>query len=1129
MIDDLRHTQPVQPRWQGWLIDPLQEIDDPIELSQNRRLTFYLFVLAVGTVINFLIWRVLGDIDLFTTLGMVLSVMLYGMVRILHHKAVALVTVLMTIALPFILLIFDPANFNMTNGLFLVALALLTSSQFLSLKSNLQLAIVMIVIILILNLSITQRDNGSFLGVFVPMIFLLTLNLLNAHGHEMARQKPSQDTDTAFHLLPDAVIIHNDQHVLDCNESASCLLGIAYEQLIGREITDFITIHSSTNTTRIVPGRHLTIRYKDVLQTGTQRESVPVKVTARSIPYGGQLATMMILQPYEVDSQTTFHHVAGLVADYAYALTLNNQGIGGMSWCTDRMKALLAHKDTPLPYEAWLAQIHPHDRDEYNAHLTRVQVGETHTLEYRLKGVDDSWLWMHDTAHLLIDPDSGQATQIVGMSYDISQRVETEKTLEIHIVQQAVIAELGLLALNSNDLSEMIDYVAVLCEQVLDLSFVAVFEHQITGKQFRCKGFSRSTPDLLQVDSTLDDAPDKSLMGYTLHMQEAVISVDLVNESRFRPLSILVNAGYHSGAGIIILGQSYVPYGVLAVFKQVRHDFTYDEIYFLQAVANVLGTFIERHRAQQAELEQAEFAEALRDATAAINSQLELREVLTKIIIYLQQVIPQTERAAIVLKDYEIEQYRYHTTWNFPPGDDYQEVAFYFEIDKFPLLRYMYEVGQPVIVDDTQQDPRWVERKRIADTRAYLGAPVIVQGDCVGFINLHSFHVGAFDEADAQRLQTFAETIGTAIVNARKQDYLEREVLARTTEVNQQREQLATILSGTGDGIFYTENQLIAFANPTLCAITGYSVDELQDQPATLLFPETSSEQELETVREMKESLKNKEVWRGKGRIRRKDNHTVEVGLTVSEINTSDTSVSRAVIIVRDIRKEQELEQLQKQFIAAAAHDLRSPIASLLTRMHMIRRDPEHMDQHMKRLDYVIGRMNRLVNDLIDANGRITLHPQTMILQDILGQVTGLLSTEAEEKGLTFSYHASDDPILVLADPHRLEQVFVNLIVNAIHYTEQGTVRVRCQLEADGTHVKVSVQDTGIGIPNDEQNNIFLPFYRTRENRSKGNGLGLSITKEIVELHNGTIQLISTPGEGSTFCVCLPVVINRET
>ena len=145
------------------------------------------------------------------------------------------------------------------------------------------------------------------------------------------------------------------------------------------------------------------------------------------------------------------------------------------------------------------------------------------------------------------------------------------------------------------------------------------------------------------------------------------------------------------------------------------------------------------------------------------------------------------------------------------------------------------------------------------------------------------------------------------------------------------------------------------------------------------------------------------------------------------------------------------------------------------------------------------------------------------IFPDLLRQVSLLFEPRMREKGLTWTLNIEPNMSSIKADSFKLEQALINLIDNAIKYTERGTVTL--SLKRRNGHAVIAVSDTGIGIPEEHLSRIFERFYVVDKSRSKrlgGTGLGLSIVKHIVLLHNGTIKVQSTPSQGTTFSISLP-------
>ncbi len=1125
-----------------WFITPRHLPDDFIGREKAYYVIIYTFILLIITTINISVLALIAYVNTFTLFTWIISIICYGLARYVNYRIVASTMILSLLAMPYLLLAINPSyTLPILTLLFLITISLLMTSVFLSLRSTIFIAICALISNLALNSSSLLDTDLTTLTVLVPSFIIIFLLLMNAYGRERLANYIRQGTnprDPAFfnyalNLMLEPTVIHVGVTIVAVNNSAALLLGETKDALIGQSITDFTMPDDANVYETDIHAEQLTIHYQGMLKQADPKQ--PLSITARSINYADTLATLMTLRPiasqtlaalddtqavFADENEKIFQYFAYNMADYTYSISFNDAQEQQFDWVIGKIDTILGRSESEiLQFPDWSTVIHPDDLAFYKLRLKSTLSGETRTLEYRITQPDGTVRWMQDTAYPIVNMQTGTVYRILSAVNDVTDRMRSQENLKAHVIQQAIVAELGILALSTTDYQNMIQHVIVLCEQVLNDSSIVIFEYNAPAHQLTC--INRSIPEsALHFDDTIID--HQSLAAYTLHAKEPVISNDLACEKRFTALPYTLEQGYASGVGVIILGNDN-PFGILTVYSKLKQAFTHNEVYFLQSISNVLGTFIERNRAQLVEREQAEFTDALRRATAAINAKLELPEVLSQIITYVQQVVPQSKQVSIMLLNEETQRYYHYMTWGFADDAPEKVTKYAFAIKDFPILSQMAQTQDVIYVPDVTQDDRWITRETVSQTRAYLGTPIIVDNQNIGFINLHAYYVDAFDDILLQRLKTLAETAGTAIVNARKQEYLETQILHRTAELQKQSDRISTILEGTGDGIFYTENDRIAFANDTLCKLTGYTTSEIINQSSVIFQPDDITPAELEQFRSITQIVLAGEVWRGKVRLCRKDGLTFEAGLTISLIDSPD-DIIRSVTIVRDMSKESELERLKRTLIASAAHDLRSPIMSLQMRMHMIKQQPQKIDYHMERLNYIIDRMNNLVSDLLDSHGRITLKKKTLILQNLLDQVVDILAFESETKGIQFDYTSPDEPYTLLADKHRLEQVFFNLITNAINYTDTGgKITISYHIHQAKNSVMIDIADTGVGIPEDELENIFLPFYRTKDNDRKGNGLGLSITHEIVTLHGGTITVVSVKGKGSTFTVELPL------
>ncbi len=358
---------------------------------------------------------------------------------------------------------------------------------------------------------------------------------------------------------------------------------------------------------------------------------------------------------------------------------------------------------------------------------------------------------------------------------------------------------------------------------------------------------------------------------------------------------------------------------------------------------------------------------------------------------------------------------------------------------------------------------------------------------------------------------------------------LEGRVAERTAELEGKNALLQAILDTMGEGVIYTTDGEIHYVNQALAEMTGFQVEELVGQPDTMLQRSTASHGKgwLITAR-----LADSALERGELAFRRKDDSRMTVAVTATRVTLGDSP--GRVAIVRDITQEKELEARQKRFISSASHELRTPVTNFNTRLYVLRQQPEKQDEHLAVLQQTASRLKTLIEDLLDVSrfqqGTMPLERQNVVLQTLAAEVVKAQEPDAEAKRISLKVDFPAAPLHLLADPHRIIQVITNLVTNAIHYTQEGgliTVQLATEPGDGGSCAVIRVRDNGSGIAPEHLPNVFQPFYRAAPNgKSEGAGLGLTITREIVELHGGTISVESEPGQGSTFTVKLPLVIS---
>lgn len=238
---------------------------------------------------------------------------------------------------------------------------------------------------------------------------------------------------------------------------------------------------------------------------------------------------------------------------------------------------------------------------------------------------------------------------------------------------------------------------------------------------------------------------------------------------------------------------------------------------------------------------------------------------------------------------------------------------------------------------------------------------------------------------------------------------------------------------------------------------------------------------------------------------------------------------SMAVAVFRDTTQMVELQELRRGFVATVSHEMRTPLALIkgyVETLLALDVDPETFRSYLERIDVTVDRLTRLVGQTLDvtqlAAGQIALERSTVQLADLIDAAVHDL--RANRPGLAVLVEIDGSLPLISVDPMRLRQVLDNVLENAAKYgPSEGPVELTARRTADG--VVVSVSDRGMGVPADERNLVFEQFHRgrnVRESARPGYGLGLSISRRIVEAHGGTLTIEPGPRSGTSVVMSLP-------
>jgi len=243
-------------------------------------------------------------------------------------------------------------------------------------------------------------------------------------------------------------------------------------------------------------------------------------------------------------------------------------------------------------------------------------------------------------------------------------------------------------------------------------------------------------------------------------------------------------------------------------------------------------------------------------------------------------------------------------------------------------------------------------------------------------------------------------------------------------------------------------------------------------------------------------------------------------------------SIRYAIERKRAEEERRELDRMKSEFIANISHELRTPLHSIRGFTRLLLQDkvtePEVQREFLTIVDDQSENLEKLIDNLLDASriesGRFKVQKHRLLIKDLISEVVGSFYTIASEKGITINADITEALPEVEADGERLKQVLNNLLSNAVKFSN-GSSSVTVTGEAKDDELIVRVIDQGIGIPEEVRQHLFERFYRAKDTaRVGGTGLGLYISKQIIEAHGGRIWVESKVGEGSTFSFTLPLI-----
>jgi len=472
-------------------------------------------------------------------------------------------------------------------------------------------------------------------------------------------------------------------------------------------------------------------------------------------------------------------------------------------------------------------------------------------------------------------------------------------------------------------------------------------------------------------------------------------------------------------------------------------------------------------------------------------------------------------------------------TEDYPGTDTSQELA----IGEGFVGRIASERRALTIYDALQEDDVADILNSNSHVRAAVGIPLIGPSDAVVGVAWIGLYVPyRFGPTAIARLQALGHRTVAFMEAARLADAQE-ELLDRVQDLHRRLQ-----------SVIQTMPEAVMVARPptgTIVASNAAAQRMFDIRSDGHLLPTRANQLKVTSARDEElpilTALRTGEVVTGvELTVRTPAGQQMPVVASAAPLRSEDGAIDAVVGVFQDVTSLKEAERLRDEFVSIVSHELRSPLTPIRGFAQVVARDlqkdgdhPQHV-QHLQILLRHADRMTRLIDDLLDVSrlraGRLQIRRSVSDLARICQTVVESRQPTSENHTIVLEMSAPE--LLADVDGDRILQVVDNLVSNALKYTTHGTITITLHPSSSGNDALISVRDQGRGIPLEERNHLFNPFYRSRdvsESAVPGLGLGLFICSELIRAHGGTIEVDDAAGGGTEFSILLPRNLTFET
>jgi PAS domain S-box-containing protein len=612
-------------------------------------------------------------------------------------------------------------------------------------------------------------------------------------------------------------------------------------------------------------------------------------------------------------------------------------------------------------------------------------------------------------------------------------------------------------------------------------------------------------------DVTLSIGVD-TLVGEVVRSRSPRLVPDVQDEERWSkledlPVSDKVRAWI--GAPLVVREKAV---GVLCVDSYIPAAYDFEDVEVVTAFADQAATAVANAQLFSESQRRVVMMKALAESGRVVSGSLNLDDVLDRIVKQTKNSL-QAETVSIALLNDEGT----HLEFKVASGVGAEGIIGHLMSKEEGIAGWSFTHGQTRVVDDVTQDEFFsdsLDRKAGTSTRSMVCAPISVKNEIIGVLEASNPKQGRFEFEQVELLEGIASLAGTAIAQAQL-----------FTATQSARQRYTSLFEDSIDPIVITNlDGDVVEANLRAGGFLGYSPEALIGRQV----------RELHTSEEPEADFNPHDIQTGhmlsyEGQAWHHQGHQIPIEVHLKCISIDQQRYLQWIL--HDIRERRLLDDLRQDLTSMIFHDLRSPLGNVISSLEVMEDSIPEDDETLSSILSIASRSSRraarLVESLLDLgqleSGQAVLNKTTTSIGSLIAEAVEEVHPTAEAKGHRLRFELAATLPLVNIDSDMIRRVLINLLENAVKYTNSGGM-VTIQAHAEGSEILISVEDSGPGISADQQERIFTKFTRLdRGTRPKGLGLGLAFCRLAVEAHGGNIWVDSEVGRGSTFTFSLPV------